>query len=652
MDWLTQGGEMGKRIQGYDWASTPMGPIEQWPQSVKTAVDIMLANPQSVLVYLGPNQLMLFNDACFPILGDKQDWALGKPFREVFVEVWKDFRSVMNDLMIGKSFYVENQALPIFGRPSRPIGWFTYSYTPLRDESGRVQGIFCVATETTEKVIADEALIDSMDEGFVVFQTLYEDGQAFDFRYLATNAAFEAQTGLAGVVGHTLKEVLPGLESEWIEIFRQVMSSGRGTRFTQEVATQGKWYDCYAFRYGAEDSTRLGLLFRDVTQARLIGLELANISRRKDEFLAMLAHELRNPLAPIAAGASLLEMVSGDAERVKKTGAVIARQVSHMTGLVDDLLDVSRVTRGEVSLNLSAVDVHQVLFDSVEQVRPILKARRHELSLDISPQSALVHGDFKRLVQAFGNLVSNAAKYTPDGGRIAVSMVVEQETIEVSVTDTGQGMSPELLRQCFELFVQGERTSERTGGGLGIGLALVRSIAQLHKGSVHAESSGVGKGSRFSVSLPRAFRQQEDSLDLSRAAEQQQHARERLKVLLVDDNEDAVQMLGMLIEAMGYEVVIDYHPIAALKRIDQEKPDICLFDIGMSEMDGYELAKAIRMSPTLGRLTLVAVTGYGQPEDRRKALQAGFDEHFTKPVDTSALAGLLAKHQRLKCVAD
>lgn len=642
---------MGKRIQGHDWTSTPMGPIEQWPQSVKTAVDIMLANPQSVLVYWGPNQLMLFNDACFPILGDKQGWALGKPFREVFVEVWKDFGPVMNDLMAGKSFYVENQALPISGRPSRPIGWFTYSYTPLRDESGTVQGVFCVATETTEKVVADQTLIESMDEGFIVFQPLYEDGGISDFLYLVTNPAFEAQSGLVGVLGRTFKEVVPGVERQWIETFEQVMSSGCGMRFTQEASPLGKWFDCYAFPYGTKDSTRLGVLFRDITYARFVELELANVSRRKDEFLAMLAHELRNPLAPIAAGASLLEMVSGDADRVKKTGAVIARQVNHMTGLVDDLLDVSRVTRGEVNLNLSAVDVHQVLLDSVEQVRPILKARRHELSLDISPQSALVHGDLKRLVQAFGNLLSNAAKYMPDGGRIAVSMVVEQETIEVSVTDTGQGMSPDLLKQCFELFVQGERTSERTGGGLGIGLALVRSIVELHKGSVHAESPGVGKGSRFAVSLPRAFRLQEGNPELPVAVEQQ-HARERLKVLLVDDNEDAAQMLGMLVEAMGYEVVIDYSPIAALKRINQEKPDVCLFDIGMPEMDGYELAKAIRMSPTLVHLTLVAVTGYGQPEDRTKALQAGFDEHFAKPVNTSALADLLAKHQRLKCVAD
>ena len=231
-------------------------------------------------------------------------------------------------------------------------------------------------------------------------------------------------------------------------------------------------------------------------------------------------------------------------------------------------------------------------------------------------------------------------------------MVVVQETIEVSVTDTGQGMSPELLMQCFELFVQGERNSERTGGGLGIGLALVRSIVELHKGSIRAESPGVGKGSRLSVSLPRAFRQQGDKTGLPTAAEQQLHARERLKVLLVDDNEDAALMLGMLVEALGYETVIEHQPIAALQRVDQEKPDVCLLDVGMPEMDGYELAKAIRMRPTLGRLTLVAVTGYGQPEDRTKAIQAGFDEHFAKPVDRSALADLLAKHQRLKSLAE
>ncbi|MFC0679586.1 sensor histidine kinase [Lysobacter korlensis] len=298
------------------------------------------------------------------------------------------------------------------------------------------------------------------------------------------------------------------------------MSTGHSARFTQEVASQGKWYDCFAFRYGAEDSTRLGVLFRDVTQARLVDQELASVSRRKDEFLAMLAHELRNPLAPIAAGASLLEMVSGDAERVKKTGAVIARQVRHMTGLVDDLLDVSRVTRGEVNLNLSEVDLHQVLLESIEQVRPLLKARGHEFTLDAPPLAALVDGDPKRLVQTFSNLLTNAAKYTPEGGSITVSMRVEQETVEVSVSDTGPGMSPELLKQCFDLFVQGERTSERAGGGLGIGLSLVRSIVGLHGGTVRAESPGIGKGSRFSVSLPRAAGGRDAKTLLSLAAEQ------------------------------------------------------------------------------------------------------------------------------------
>jgi signal transduction histidine kinase len=640
MTWPVDGGEMGERIRRHDWAATSLGALESWPQSLRTAVDLMLGAAQPVLISWGDEQLILFNNGYLPILGEKQAWALGTPFAKVWGEIWEEYRPFMDGVMAGQAYFFRDRRVELAGRQH---GWFTFSFTPLRDESGGVRGLFNVATETTEKVLADKALIDSMDEGFAIFDTVFDDqGRPCDFRWILTNAAFESQTGQTDTVGRTLKEVLPALEAVWLDTFSRVVSTGQGTRFTQESASEGRWYDCYAFRYGAADSTRLGLLFRDVTEARRAEQALLDASRRKDEFLAMLAHELRNPLAPIAAGADLLKMVSNDADRVKKTSEVIARQVRHMTGLVDDLLDVSRVTRGQVRLDLSDLDVHRVVLDAIEQVRPLLQARGHQLTLNASTQPATVRGDSKRLVQTFANLLTNAAKYTPQGGRVGIAIEVAGDSVVVSVSDNGNGMSPGLLSQCFELFVQGERTTERSAGGLGIGLALVRSIVELHEGSLRAESDGIGQGSRFTVTLPRVAAASQDAAHPQQPAERMRETASRLKVLVVDDNEDAAGMLAMLIDALGHEVLIEHHPRTALERLGQQAPDVCFLDIGLPDMDGYELARTIRTRFGDARPTLVAVTGYGQPQDREKALAAGFDEHFAKPVSGAKLAELLS----------
>lgn len=381
----------------------------------------------------------------------------------------------------------------------------------------------------------------------------------------------------------------------------------------------------------------------DITERVLHEQSLVEASRRKDEFLAMLAHELRNPLAPIATAAELLQMASGDPARVKKTSDIIARQVRHMAGLVDDLLDVSRVTRGQVSLELADSDVHQAVLEAIEQVRPLIDARGHELTLHTSTQPALVRADPKRLVQVLTNLLTNAARYTPRDGQIAIQLGVDADAVHLSVIDSGQGMTPELLKTCFDLFVQGERTSERGAGGLGIGLALVRSLVELHSGSVRAESEGLGKGSRFTITLPRISKAVEPVSVTPAAGEGLQHGADRLKVLIVDDNEDAAEMLALWVDTLSHEAMVEHHPLRALERIGVDPPDVCLLDIGLPDMDGYELARTIRTRLGPERVTLVAVTGYGQPQDREDALRAGFDEHFAKPVDCNTLAELLAK---------
>ncbi|MDB5793014.1 MAG: sensor histidine kinase [Massilia sp.] len=366
---------------------------------------------------------------------------------------------------------------------------------------------------------------------------------------------------------------------------------------------------------------------------------LREADRRKDEFLATLAHELRNPLAPIMVAAELLGHASVDVERVKRTGAVILRQVKHLTSLVDDLLDVSRVTRGLVVIDQQRIDLREILAQAVEQVTPLLQARRHQLEVPPQAQPLAVRGDAKRLIQVLANLLNNAVKYTPPGGRIDVETGIEGSCALVSVSDNGIGMSEELITRAFELFAQAERGSDRTQGGLGIGLAVVKRLVELHGGSIRVHSDGPGQGSRFTVSLPLA--------DSSEAMQQTPTrsvlavADAPLKVMVVDDKVDAARMLSMTIEACGYRVRTEHGPQAALIVSATDPADVYLLEIGLPGIDGLALAQCLRANPATRDAVLIAVTGYGSPEDRAAATQACFDFHFVKPIDSEDLAGLL-----------
>jgi signal transduction histidine kinase len=380
----------------------------------------------------------------------------------------------------------------------------------------------------------------------------------------------------------------------------------------------------------------------DITDRMKAEEALRQADRRKDEFLAMLAHELRNPLAPIAAAADLLGFARLDESRIKQTSIIIARQARHMTGLIDDLLDVSRVTRGLISLEKHLLDAERVVADAVEQARPLFDARGHDLAIRMPAEPVFFLGDHKRLVQALTNLLTNAAKFTPDGGNIVLNVKIAGEHVEMTVTDNGIGMTPDLVTRAFDLFSQGERTPDRAQGGLGIGLALVKSLIELHGGSVTAVSEGIGKGSTLRICLPYL-----KTRDGNRAAGQQfatgTSAARSLRVMIVDDNTDAAHMLAMFVEALGHRVIVEHSSRSAFERARVAAPNVCLLDIGLPEMDGNELARRLRAQPETANAILVAVTGYGQDLDRRMALDAGFDHHFVKPLDTAKLASLLGE---------
>ena len=380
----------------------------------------------------------------------------------------------------------------------------------------------------------------------------------------------------------------------------------------------------------------------DISERKRAEEALRQADRRKDEFLAMLAHELRNPMAPIRAAADMIGLAHLDPERLRRTSQIISRQVRHMTGLVDDLLDVSRVTRGLVGLDKADLDVKQVIAHAMEQVRPLVEEKRHHLTVDLDAARAHVLGDQKRLVQVLTNLLNNAAKYTPAGGSIHLTMRVSHAQVSLHVADNGIGIPANLQPRIFDLFTQAERSPDRSQGGLGIGLALVKALVELHGGTVRSESAGPGAGSDFIVTLPRVAEREAD--DAPQAGQDPAlAAADRRRILVVDDNVDAAQMLGMFLEVAGHEVVIEHDAQAALARAASGVADVCILDIGLPEIDGYELAQRLRAQPGTAGLLLIALTGYGQEHDRQQALRAGFDHFLVKPVDAATVLALVSE---------
>lgn len=378
----------------------------------------------------------------------------------------------------------------------------------------------------------------------------------------------------------------------------------------------------------------------EITERKQMEEALLENDRRKDEFLAMLAHELRNPLAPIMAAAEVLRLAKFDEARVKQTSAIISRQGRHMTSLIDDLLDVSRVTRGLVTLDTIDLDAKRIVSEAVEQVRPLIEVRRHNIAVHMSPESAYVRGDSKRLVQVVANLLNNAAKYTPEGGAIDLKLAVRSDTVLITVEDNGIGMASDYLSKVFDMFSQAQRTTDRLQGGLGIGLSLAKSLVEKHGGVVMAQSAGLGQGSRFTFSLPRIS---VSTPEIERQPDRSDSVRHSgLRIMVVDDNVDAATMLAMFLEAEGHQVIVENDSRHALKSAREERLDAFLLDIGLPDIDGNELARRLRAQPESASSLLIAVTGYGQEQDKLSTAAAGFDYHLVKPVDMTQLALLLA----------
>ena len=536
------------------------------------------------------------------------------------------------------------------------------SAAPILDESGTTVGTVLVFRDVSERKRTDltrahlAAIVESSDDA-IVSKTLqsiilsWNKGAERLFGYSALEAVGQPITIL----------IPPERRVEEQQILERIIRGERIEHFeTVRVCKDGRRIDISLTISPIRDATGAivgaSKVARDISlrkslEARNSELrEREHLARRaaeaanraKDEFLAMLGHELRNPLSPILTALQLMKLRGGGLERER---TVIERQVGHLTRLVDDLLDVSRIARGKVELKKALVEVADVVVKAIELATPLLDQRTHALDVDV-PRRLWVRGDAIRLSQVVSNLLTNAAKYTPPGGRITVRATEEGGEIVIRVRDTGIGIAPNVLPLVFDLFVQERQAIDRSQGGLGLGLTIVRNLVEGHGGTVSAHSDGPGTGSEFVVRLPRANVpvELEVPAGVEAASESVMSPCETaLRILVVDDSVDGAEMLAAALSAKGYKTQVAFDAPAALRIAAEFRPAIAFLDIGLPVMDGYELAACLRGLPELNGIKLFAVTGYGQESDRQRTREAGFDHHFTKPVDLDAIETVLGE---------
>ncbi len=386
---------------------------------------------------------------------------------------------------------------------------------------------------------------------------------------------------------------------------------------------------------------RLAGIVSDISERKQNELLLREADQRKDQFLAMLAHELRNPLAPIRNAIELMQAGRlPSAEAFDSARAIISRQVNHLSRLVDDLLDVSRITQGKITLKREPVEMTAAVAAALETVQPAIGKKQHEIDIELPDESLYVSGDAVRISQVIANLLSNACKYTPEHGHLSISVGCISDQVRITVCDNGIGILPDMLSRAFELFVQSENSLERSEGGLGIGLPLARTLVELHGGRIEAFSDGLGQGSEFVVWLPLLPAEKVPAAAAPANSSDAPHAR---RLLLVDDSVDAAEALSLLLETLGHDVRTAHDPWTALELAETFAPQVVILDIGLPGMDGFELARAMRGRPATSNALLIALTGYGQERDRQLSREAGFDHHFVKPISFSEIQEVIER---------
>jgi PAS domain S-box-containing protein len=788
---LNEGGEMGALMRAKDWSRTPLGSPDRWPQSLRTAVALMLRMRQPIFIGWSQEFISLYNDGYIPICGSKHPDGLGRPMSQLWEEIWDQLAPINAAVMRGESQWFEDMPFELAGRGHSGPSYFCFSYTPLLDDEGRINGIFCAAIETTGKVLLEQQRAEALERQHRMFMqapgficTLRGPEHVFEF----ANDAHRKLFARSDVVGKPLREAFPDLEGQgFYELLDNVYATGeryvaRGVparintgpadaeqdlrldfiyapitdehgkvcgifcegynvtesfaaqaalqereeqlRLATEAAEVGLWdvdlvtdtlfwparvkamfgispdtpvsmadfyaglhpedrehttlsfaaacdparrslYDVEYRTTGKEDGairwvaakgrgifddagrcvrvigTAIDISARKAAELELLETQkkLRAADRRKDEFLAIMSHELRNPLAPLVTAAHLIRLRGGRA--TEKEMGILDRQLQQMSKIVSDLLDASRAMRDNVQLATKVVEIGELLAAAVDLACPFIEQGRHELVIEVPVRGLPVDADPERMAQVFGNLLHNAAKYTPQGGRIRLCAVSRDNDVEVSVEDNGRGIAADMLDAVFELFSQTDAGREQ-GGGLGIGLAVARNLVRAHGGDIKAESNGLGRGSRFTIRLPRAAAAGHAQPVSNTPAPRK--AKVSRRVLIADDNRDTAELIETLLSQRGHELRVAFDGASALRLSEEFKPDVVFLDLGLPGINGYEVAQRMRQLPAGDAMQIIAVSGHVREEDRARAMESGCNAHLAKPFDVDALSTFVDRH--------
>ncbi|MEO6895100.1 MAG: ATP-binding protein [Caldimonas sp.] len=626
--------------------------------------DVLAQMKDAVVAVDDEGRVIYLNAAAELQYGRAASETLGHPLDHLFAVQWyRDDDAATTEASLRSSGAWRGER--IHQRRDGTILHVESTITSLRDSGPAAGGRLIVSRDVSERYRAEAALQEAMRSlarSERQFATLVENSPfifaRFDreLRHVYVSPMIESVTGLApaAFVGRTHAQIdLPAeLAAELTTLVRGVFENGTvaDTRFSYHTPSGVRHYEARLVPEISRDGVVESVLSiaSDVTERevadserRVAAASLREADRRKDVFLATLAHELRNPLAPIGNALQVMRLSADEAAQARAR-EMIERQLGQLVHLVDDLLDVSRISQGKVELRRERIELSAVIRNAVETSRPVVDASRHALEVSLAPAPEIaVDGDMTRLTQVVANLLNNAAKYTPAGGRIVVSTRREGDEAVVEVADTGVGIAAGQLAEVFQMFTQVDRAAGRSQGGLGIGLALVRRLVEMHGGTVLATSAGPGLGSSFQVRLPLLETASEvaDRVEPGDAAPA--HG-DGIRVLVADDNHDSADSMAMMLGLMGFEAVVAYDGDEALRVAESARPHVAILDIGMPRLDGVEVAKRLRADERLRDMLLIALSGWGRDGDRRRTRDAGFDHHLVKPVDLDALGGLLA----------
>jgi signal transduction histidine kinase/CheY-like chemotaxis protein len=651
---FTGPGEIHRLAASVDWAATPLGAPEAWPPALRAAVRLCLDSATPVAVWAGPAFVLVHNEAYASVLGPRHVGAMGLPADQVWPEVWEAVGNEMRSVFeTGVPTRHENARWRLDRGGHEEESFYSYGFSAIREEDGRISGLFNDAEETTPLV---RGRTDT--EELLAFALATGRMGAVDLDLFDHTARRSAEHDR--LFGHDrllpewtyemfLAHVLPEDRPEVDRAFRAVLEEKRDWNVECRIRRadgEVRWIWVSGRPRLENGRPRVAGLVQDVTDRKCVEealretqARLEDADRRKNDFLAVLSHELRNPLTPIKNSLYLLERAPPGGDQARRAREVLDRQVDQLTRLVDDLLDVTRITRGKIQLQRSRVELNELVRRTFEDHRSQFERNALDVQLQLAPSPIHLDADPNRVAQIVGNLLVNAAKFTPHWGHVTVSIAADEAAGEavLRVADTGAGIAPGVRDRIFEPFVQADRTLDRSKGGLGLGLALVKGLVEQHGGSVAVRSEGVGRGAEFTVRLPIATASPIGEPALPGATPISPR-----RVLVIEDNVDAAESLRDLLRLEGHEVAIAFDGPEGIARAREFQPELVLCDLGLPGMDGFEVARVFRADPLLAGARLVALSGYALPEDVQRAMEAGFAQHVAKPPTREKLEGVFA----------